>query len=80
MYPSGKLAKFIATLEDSFTIFFSSRSMSDFASFLHRAHLPMVGCPAHDSDVSVQTIKFYVLLRFRFYTKSLNNDRSSQQE
>ncbi|KAL1481047.1 hypothetical protein MTO96_050515 [Rhipicephalus appendiculatus] len=45
VYPSGCLASLVGVLEDSFTVFFSTRrvtaaSMSDFATFLKGVELP----------------------------------------
>uniref|UniRef100_A0A147BBL9 Putative p-32 hm n=1 Tax=Ixodes ricinus TaxID=34613 RepID=A0A147BBL9_IXORI len=85
LYPSGKLAELVSLLEDSFTVFFSARkitgkSMYDLASFLQAVELPKLDCSTHERELTLQIVKFYVLLRFRFYAKSLNRDRTSQRE
>lgn len=85
LYPSGKLAALVSLLEDSYTVFFSARKitangMYDLASFLQAVELPKLGCCTHERELTLQIVKFYVLLRFRFYAKSLNRDRSSQRE
>ncbi|XP_040076523.1 uncharacterized protein LOC115310148 isoform X4 [Ixodes scapularis] len=85
MYPSGPLRNLITLLEDSFTTYFSlhklhSRSIKDFFSFLVKVEFPTLGCLAHEHTITTGVIKYYVLLRFRFYTKALNNDRMAKQE
>ncbi|KAH6920926.1 hypothetical protein HPB50_028089 [Hyalomma asiaticum] len=85
VYPSGCLASLVGVLEDSFTVFFSTRkvtaaSMSDFASFLEGVELPKLGGGAHNKELTLRVLKFYVLLRLRFLVKSLNRERSCKRE
>lgn len=85
LYPSSGLAQLVDTLEESFTVFFSSRkieaaSMCDFAAFLQNVEIPTLGCSNHAKDLTLVIVKFYVLLRFRFYAKSLNQDRSTKRD
>lgn len=85
LYPSSGLAQLVGTLEESFTVFFSSRkieaaSMCDFAAFLQNVEISTLGCSNHAKDLTLVIVKFYVLLRFRFYAKSLNQDRSTKRD
>lgn len=85
LYPSGELARLVTTLEDSFTVFFShnkitASSMTDLATFLQGVQLPKVGCCDHERELTLAIVKFYILLRFRFYAKSLNRERASKRE
>ncbi|KAH7956659.1 hypothetical protein HPB52_011481 [Rhipicephalus sanguineus] len=85
VYPSGCMASLVGVLEDSFTVFFSTRrvtaaSMSDFASFLEGVELPKLGCGAHNRELTLRVLEFYVLLRLCFFVKSLNRERSCKRE
>lgn len=81
LYPSGELARLVTALEDSFTVFFShnkitAASMTDLATFLQGVQLPKVGCCDHGRELTLAIAKFYILLRFRFYAKSLKWERA----
>ncbi|KAH7963644.1 hypothetical protein HPB52_022312 [Rhipicephalus sanguineus] len=85
IYPCGSLASLVGVLEDSFTVFFSTRrvtaaSMSDFASFLEGVELPKLGCGAHNRELTIRVLKLHVLLRLRFFVKSLSRERSCKRE
>lgn len=82
LYPYSRL---VSALEESFTIFFSSKkmnaeSMQDFAMFLKSVDLPKLGWDTHHKELTPIIVKFYVLLSFRFYAKSLNKKHSSKRE
>lgn len=85
LYPSSGLSGLVSALEESCTVFFSSKkmnaeSMQEFAMFLQSVDLPEPGCDAHHKELTLSIVKFYVLLRFRFYAKSLNKEQSSKRE
>lgn len=85
LYPSSVLSQAVNILEDSFTVFFSARtlharSMMDFTSFLSTVSMPKPGCDVHTKEVTLGIVKFYVLLRFRFFVKSLNKESDIQRE
>ncbi|KAL3181836.1 hypothetical protein MRX96_008141 [Rhipicephalus microplus] len=52
--------------------------MQDFAMFHQSVDLPKPGSDTHHKELTLSIVKFYVLLRFRFYAKSLNKERSSK--
>ncbi|KAH6921018.1 hypothetical protein HPB50_027994 [Hyalomma asiaticum] len=58
----------------------TAASMSDLASFLEGVELPKLGCGAHNKQLTLRVLKFYVLLRLRFFVKSLNRERSCKRE
>lgn len=85
VYPSKSLSQLVGNLEDAFTVFFSrnkleTESIISFLTFLRGHSIHEVGCEAHGRELTTNVIKFYVLTRFHFYTKSLNKDQSSARE
>ncbi|KAM7281357.1 uncharacterized protein ISCGN_006283 [Ixodes scapularis] len=85
IYPTDNLAKTVAAMEDAFTSFFSKnsvheKSMQEFARSLQSSKLPQIGCPEHGKKTLATVVKFYILLRFRFFLKGLNRDREGQRQ
>ncbi|XP_077529688.1 uncharacterized protein LOC144142191 [Haemaphysalis longicornis] len=83
LYPSQELFSFIGALEDSFTLWFSWNklhrdSISEVIDSLH--NLPLVGCTAHNKALTSSIVKFFMMTRLHFYTKSLNKERASKRE
>lgn len=58
----------------------NAQRMQDFAMFLQSVDLPKPGCDTHHKELTLSIVKFYVLLQFRFYAKSLNKERSSKRQ
>lgn len=84
-YPAGPLKHIITVLEDCFATFFSlnrlnEQSMVNFSDFMAKSTLPSVGCSVHARAITAHIVKFYILLRFRFYTKALNSERAARHE
>lgn len=85
VYPSHALSRAILCMEDAFTAFFSKHalheeSLADFGRELCSVDLPKLGCPEHEVATRLSVVKFYVLLRIRFYVKGLNKDREAQRQ
>ncbi|KAH9365521.1 hypothetical protein HPB48_010479 [Haemaphysalis longicornis] len=83
LYPSQELFSFIGALEDSFTLWFSWNklhrdSISEVMDSLH--NLPLVGCTAYNTALTSSIVKFFMMTRLHFYTKSLNKERASKRE
>lgn len=84
-YPSGPLKTAVTMLEVSFTTYFSiskvhEKGMLDFAAFLGKTDLPLLGCDEHAACITKSMMKFYIFLRFCFYTKSLNSERETKRQ
>lgn len=85
VYPTHALSKAVMCMEDALTSFFSKytlheESLADFGRELRSVTLPKLGCPEHESATRLSVVKFYVLLRLRFYVKGLNKDRDAQMQ
>lgn len=85
VYPSSALSTAVKLIEDEFTIFFSKNilheeSLLDFAKCLRSLSLPQLGCSSHEKENLSEVVKFYVLLRFRFFVKGLNKEREGQRQ
>lgn len=55
-------------------------SLQDFARSLHALTFPQLGCPEHEKEALGTVLKFYILLRFRFFIKGLNKKREDQRQ
>lgn len=85
IYPTDHLAKSVMIMEDAFTRFFSrnklhEESMQEFAQSLQSLTFPQIGCPEHGKKTLATVLKFYILLRFRFFVKGLNREREGQRQ
>lgn len=83
LYPSRELFSFIEALEDTFTLWFSwnklhKDSLSEMVH--HLLNVPQVGCETHKKDLTSNLVKFFIMTRLYFYTKSLNKERTSTRE
>ncbi|KAH9382736.1 hypothetical protein HPB48_023292 [Haemaphysalis longicornis] len=84
VYPSQNLSTAVKAMEDAFTTFFSKNelhetSLLEFSSELQTLLFPQLGCPKHEKEVLSTVVRFYVLLRFRFFVKGLNNEREGKR-
>ncbi|XP_029823499.2 uncharacterized protein LOC115309382 [Ixodes scapularis] len=85
LYPTEALSNFVTALENAFTVFFSHNelhcsSVVDFLSFLQNLSFDRIGCVEHTKLTTANLLKFYVLTRLHFYTKSVNKERESRRE
>lgn len=53
-------------------------SLQDFARSLHALTFPQLGCPEHEKEALGTVLKFYILLRFRFFNTGLNEERAAK--
>uniref|UniRef100_A0A224YSU5 Transposable element n=1 Tax=Rhipicephalus zambeziensis TaxID=60191 RepID=A0A224YSU5_9ACAR len=85
LYPSQNLSTAVKAMEDTFTGFFSRNklheaSLVEFSSQLQTLSFPQLGCPQHEKAALASVVKFYVLLRFRFFIKGVNKEREARRE
>lgn len=85
VYPSQSLSTAVKAMEDAFTVFFSKNklhemSLVEFSIQLQALSFPQLGCSQHEKAVLSTVVKFYVLLRFRFFVKGLNKEREAQRQ
>lgn len=83
LYPSVEFFAFIEALEDVFTMWFSWNnlqrdSMTEVLQIMK--NVPRVGCHTHQDELTNNVIKFFLLTRLHFFTKSLNRERASASE
>ncbi|XP_077508764.1 uncharacterized protein LOC144120237 [Amblyomma americanum] len=83
LYPTRELFAFVEALEDSCTIWFSWNKLhrdSITEIMQHMQKMPHVGCVAQKEALTSSIVKFFIMTRLHFYTKSLNKDRTSTRE
>lgn len=85
LYSAGKLCKFVADLEESFTTCFSllelhSESVLDVLDIVKKKQQTTLGCPEHAEAIAADVTAFYLTTRLHFFTKSINraNDKRRQ--
>lgn len=77
LYPSSKLYKFVADLEQSFTTCFSllelhSESVLDALDIVKKKQQFNLGCTEHSETIAAEVTAFYLTSRLHFFTKSIN--------
>lgn len=85
LYPSSKLFKFVADLEESFTTCFSlselhSESVLDVLDLAKQKQQTELGCPEHAHTIAAEITAFYLTTRLHFFTKSINRASDSKRQ
>lgn len=85
LYPSRQLFRLVETLEGVFTKTFSEEklhyeSILDVTATLQERPIGFVGCPTRQCEVAQSIVKFYLLTRLHFFTKSVNKTRDGRRQ
>lgn len=85
LYPAGKLCKFVADLEESFTTCFSllelhSESVLDVLDLVKKKQKTTLGCPEHAEAIAADVTAFYLTTRLHFFTKSINRASDKRRQ